>query len=84
MSQPPNPTIEELRDIANQAHAWIDNLVIAGVHEQAVIAGINQALIERQLTSGGVDATIAWLRLGASRVEQMGPAMLAELRKQGH
>lgn len=65
------------------AHAWIDDLVISGVSESAAISAIETALIERNLTRGGVDRTLAWMGAMVTMVERCGAAMLAQLREQG-
>jgi hypothetical protein len=78
------PDQQEMLDLRGKAQAWIDDLLIAGMAENAAVTAIHMALIERALVSGGVPATASWLRGMAKHVEVQGPALLKELRAQGH
>jgi hypothetical protein len=80
----PTPEEQEMLSLRAKTQAWIDDLLIAGMSQNAASAAIHQALIERALVTGGVPATASWLRGMAKHVEIHGPALLAELRKQGH
>jgi hypothetical protein len=78
------PEDREMLDLRAKTQAWIDDLLIAGMSQNAASAAIHQALVERSLVTGGVAATAHWLRAMAKHTEIHGPALLAELRKQGH
>lgn len=78
------PEQQDMLDLRQQTQAWIDSLLVAGMAENAVVTAIHLSLIERALARGGVEQTVDWLQGMAAMVENKGPALLAELRKQGH
>ena len=80
----PTPEEQEMLSLRAKTQAWIDDLLIAGMSQNAVASAIHTALVERSLVTGGVAATAHWLRAMAKHTEIHGPALLAELRKQGH
>lgn len=82
----PNPTAvqhREMLDLLKRAHAWIDDLQIAGMAENTIVTAIHTALVERALRSGGVTKTVEWLQGQADMMHTMGPLLLEEIRKQG-
>lgn len=84
MTEPTQNEQAEMIALMTRTHAWIDELQIAGMGENAIVAGIQAALVERLLRAGGVVRACAHLQGQADMVHQMGDAMLAELRTRGH
>lgn len=74
----------EMLNLRAQAAAWIDGLTTAGIEENAAIAAINLAMVERSLLRGGVEQTADWLRATAAMIEANGADLLTELRGQWH
>ena len=82
--EPNSEQLKEMLGVLAQAHAWIDTLVIAGVSENAALAALHQAIVERHLTVLGVLATAEWLQARADMVAGLGHELLTELRAQGN
>lgn len=78
------PEQQEMLDLRAQTQAWIDTLQIGGMAENAAVSAIHMSLIERALVRGGVQQTVSWLIGMAMQVQDKGPALLAELKRQGH
>jgi len=74
----------EMLELRAKAQAWIDSLQIGGMSENAAVAAIHLALVERALVAGGVEKTAKWLRGMAEMVEMAGADLLALLREEGH
>jgi hypothetical protein len=73
----------EMLDVMKRAHSWIDDLQIAGISERAIVCAIHTALVERALRSGGVAKTAEWLQAQADMAMHLGPAMLAQIERDG-
>lgn len=71
--------LTEAREVHQQAHSWIDTMLVAGISEGVAVTGTLQALIERALLSGGTPKTAKWLRDQARQVEKTGDELLAAL-----
>jgi hypothetical protein len=84
MTAPTPGEQQDMLDLRTKAQAWIDSLLVAGMSEAAAVAAIHLSLVERALVSGGVAKTATWLRAQAKQVEVNGPALLKELKAQGH
>tara|TARA_R110000787_G_scaffold20580_4_gene61082 strand:+ start:4337 stop:4591 length:255 start_codon:yes stop_codon:yes gene_type:complete len=83
MTEPTKAEQAEMIALVQRTHAWIDELQIAGMGENAIVAGIQAALVERLLRAGGVVRACAHLQGQADMVHQIGDAMLADIRAQG-
>lgn len=75
---------QEMLDLRAKTQTWIDDLLIAGMAENAAVTAIHLPLVERALVRGGVKQTVEWLRGMAVQVEQRGAELLAELKGQRH
>jgi hypothetical protein len=78
------PEAQDMLDLRTKTQAWIDNILVAGMAENAAVSAIHMSLIERALVRGGVQQTVSWLIGMAMEVQEKGPALLAELKAQGH
>ncbi len=78
------PEQQEMLDLRSQTQAWIDSLMVGGMAENAPVTPIHMSLIERPLVRGGVQQTVSWLIGMAMQVSEKGPALLEELKAQGH
>ena len=70
---------DEMLDLRAKTQSWVEGLIISGMEENAAIAAINVALIERALRNGGPQKTAEWLRSLADLVEENGDNLLRQM-----
>lgn len=69
----------ETIELQRQVHAYVDNLIVAGMEPNVVVTAILLAATERVLRASTPTQTAAWLRGQALNVERFGAEMKAAL-----
>ena len=72
--------IEEAMQVHGQTHELIETLAGAGLPERVIVTAMHQALVERLLSSGGVQGAQAWMRMQTDSLDDWGERFISTAR----